>query len=92
MALPAEYQTLNMAGNKVLFRKSTRGIKVFILIVDSIAIVRYQKLIGKILHKTFSSMEFNKFLQGLVGFGNLRFADIKSQPSAYQTSELSEAE
>ena len=35
-------------------------------------------------------MKINKFLQGLVGFGNLRFAEIKSRPSAYQTYELSE--
>ena len=32
-----------------------------------------------------------KLLQGLVGFGYLRFAEIKSCPSAYQTSELREA-
>ena len=37
-------------------------------------------------------MKIFKFLQGLVGFGNLCFAEIKSRPSAYQTSELSEAE
>ena len=36
----------------------------------------------KILFKVFSSMKIFNFLQGLVGFGNLRFAKIKSCPSA----------
>ena len=35
-------------------------------------------------------MKIFKFLKGLVGFGNLCFAEIKSHPSAYQTCELSE--
>jgi len=33
-----------------------------------------------------------KFLQGLVGFGNLRFAEIKSCPSTYPTCDLRKAE
>ena len=32
------------------------------------------------------------FLQGLVGFGNLRFAEIKSCPSTYPTCDLRKAE
>ena len=36
----------------------------------------------QILFKVFSSMKISNFLQGLVGFGNLRFAEIKSCPSA----------
>ena len=38
-----------------------------------------------IFFKRFSSMKIFKFLQGLVGFGNLRFAEIKSCPSTYPT-------
>ena len=52
--------------------------------VDRVANVKTQK----ILHKVFSFMKIFKFLQGLVGFGNFRFAEIKSHPSAYQTSPL----
>ena len=37
-------------------------------------------------------MEIFKFLQGLVGFGNLCFAEIKSCPSTYPTYDLSKAE
>ena len=50
-----------------------------------------KNLFKKILHKVLSSIKILKLLQGLVGFGNLRFAEIKSCPSAYPTSELSEA-
>ena len=42
--------------------------------------------------KVFSSMKIFKFLQGLVGFGNLRFAEIKSCPSASPTYELRKVE
>ena len=42
--------------------------------------------------KVFSSMKIFKFLQGLVGFGNLRFAEIKSCPSTYPTYELRKVE
>ena len=42
--------------------------------------------------KRFSSMKIFKFLQGLVGFGNLRFAEIKSCPSASPTYELRKVE
>ena len=37
-------------------------------------------------------MKIFKFLQGLVGFGNLRFAEIKSCPSASPTYELRKVE
>ena len=37
-------------------------------------------------------MKIFKFLQGLVGFGNLRFAEIKSCPSASPTCELRKVE
>ena len=37
-------------------------------------------------------MKIFKFLQGLVGFGNLRFAEIKSCPSTYPTCDLRKAE
>ena len=76
----------------MLSKKITNGIKVFIFGVDPVANVKTPKMLRKILHKVFSFMKIFKFLQGLVGFGNLRFAEIKSRPSAYQTSELSEAE
>ena len=42
----------------------------------------------QILFKVFSSMKIFNFLQGLMGFGNLRFAEIKSCPSASPTYEL----
>ena len=51
---------------------------------------KLRKYFTKILHKVFSFMKIFKFLKGLVGFGNLCFAEIKSHPSAYQTYELSE--
>ena len=37
-------------------------------------------------------MKIFNFLQGLVGFGNLRFAEIKSCPSASPTYELRKVE
>ena len=37
-------------------------------------------------------MTIFNFLQGLEGFGNLRFAEIKSCPSTYPTYDLSKAE
>jgi len=37
-------------------------------------------------------MKIFKFLQGLVGFGNLRFAEIKSCPSASPTYEIRKVE
>ena len=45
-----------------------------------------------IFFKRFSSMKIFKFLQGLVGFRNLRFAEIKSCPSASPTYELRKVE
>ena len=36
--------------------------------------------LNKILHKVFSFMKINKFLQGLVGFGNLRLRRSKVVP------------
>ena len=45
-----------------------------------------------IFFKVFSSMKIFKFLQGLVGFGNLCFAEIKSCPSTYPTWDLRKAE
>ena len=47
MALPMESPTKNIAINELLFKKMTRGIRFFILLVDSVAIVRYQILIEK---------------------------------------------
>ena len=69
----------------------TRDQKVFIFKKETSTIVKYKKSLKKILHKVLSSIIIFKLLQGLVGFGYLRFAEIKSCPSAYQTSELSEA-
>ena len=51
-----------------------------------------KNLLKKNLHKVLSYIKIFKLLQGLVGFGYLRFAEIKSCPSAYQTSQLSKAE
>ena len=67
----------------------TRGIKVFIFGVDLVANVKNQNLVEKNSSQSVLFMKICKFLPGLVGFGNLRFAEIKSHPSAYQTSELS---
>ena len=83
MALPAKSLSL-----KINFKKW----QVFIFSKDIYTIVKYTKSFEKNLHKVLSSIKIFKLLQGLVGFGNLRFAEIKSCPSAYQTSELSEAE
>ena len=68
----------------------TRDQKVFIFKKETSTIVKYKKSLKKILHKVLSSIIIFKLLQGLVGFGNLRFAEIKSCPSASPTSELSE--
>ena len=55
----------------MLSKKITNGIKVFIFGVDPVANVKTPKMLRKILHKVFSFMKIFKFLQGLVGFGNL---------------------
>ena len=47
MALPAKTPTENITKNIPLFKKTTREMKVFILLVDSVADVKYQKLIEK---------------------------------------------
>ena len=47
MALPAKTPTQNIAKNIMLFKNTTRDMNFFILLVDSVAIVKYQKLIGK---------------------------------------------
>ena len=62
----------------------TRDQKVFIFKKETSTIVKYKKSLKKILHKVLSSIKILKLLQGLVGFGNLRFA--------YPTSELRKAE
>ena len=48
--------------------------------------IRY--CLKKILCNVFFLLKFFKLMEGLVGFGNLRFAEIKSRPSDQQTSEL----
>ena len=85
MALSTESWTLNIAIKVMLSKKITKWIKVFIFGVDPVANVKTPKMLWKILHKVFSFMKIFKFLQGLVGFGNFRFAKIKSHPSTYRT-------
>ena len=58
MALPAESQSLNITEEVVLFQNLTRGIKVFILVVDSVATVKYQVLFGKISSQNLFLCEF----------------------------------
>ena len=70
----------------------TRDQKVFIFKKETSTIVKYKKSLKKILHKVLSSIKIFKLLQGLVGFGNLRFAEIKSCPSTYPTCDLRKAE
>ena len=47
MALSAESSTLSIAIKVMLFKKTTRGIKVFIFGVDPVANIKTQKMIGK---------------------------------------------
>ena len=83
MALPAKSLSL-----KINFKKW----QVFIFSKDIYTIVKYTKSFEKNLHKVLSSIKILKLLQGLVGFGNLRFAEIKSCPSASPTYELRKVE
>ena len=53
---------------------------------------KFRYCLKKILHKVFFFLKIFKFLAGLVGFGNLRFAEIKSCPSTYPTCDLRKAE
>ena len=52
----------------------------FVLATDGAALKNY--------FKVFSSMKIFNFLQGLGGFGNFRFAEIKSCPSTMQIIQL----
>ena len=47
MALSAESSKLNIAIKVMLFKKTTRGIKVVIFGVDPVPIVKTQKMLGK---------------------------------------------
>ena len=83
----------NIALKSSVFKNKRSGTK--IMLFDIIKILLKMSNIRhwftKILHKVFSLLPTIKFLEGLVGFGNLRLRRSKVISPACLTSELSEA-